>query len=131
MSFAAMTNYVTVILCVAVLIQCTRMMRSLDAFRRLDLQGTAAMLDRSTGEARRVLGEIKTLLEREAGPKIAMLEEAKGVADELAVMIGIANASADRMLDAGRAGALPPAIKAARKPRVVAGAPARAKRVAA
>lgn len=103
MSFATTVNIVTIILCCAVLVQCARMMRSLRLFREADLPGTAAALNSATGQAHRVLGEIRTLLESEADPRVRSLEEAKGVADELAVMIGIANATADRLLDAARA----------------------------
>lgn len=103
MSFATTINIVTIILCCAVLVQCARMTRSLQAFREADLPGTAAALDLATGEARRVLREISDLLSSEADPRVRSLEEARGIADELAVMIGIANATADRLLDAARA----------------------------
>lgn len=102
MSFATTVNLVTIILCVAVLVQCARMMRSLHAFRSADLPGTAAALDAATGQAHQVLDHIRHILSAEADPKIRSLDEAKTIADELAVMIGIANASADRLLESAR-----------------------------
>lgn len=102
MSFATTINLVTIILCVAVLVQCARMMRSLEAFRSADLPGTAKALDAATGQARQVLEQIRQMLAAEADPKIRSLDEARAIADELAVMIGVANASADRLLESGR-----------------------------
>ena len=104
MSFATTVNLVTIILCIAVLVQCARMMRSLQAFRSADLTGTAAALDAATGQARQVLELIRAVLAAEAEPRIRSLDEARTIADELAVMIGIANASADRLLENARAG---------------------------
>lgn len=105
MSFATTINLVTIILCVAVLVQCARMMRSLDSFRSADLPGTAAALDAATAQAHQVLKLIRETLAVEAEPKIRSLDEARAVADELAVMIGIANASADRLLENARSAA--------------------------
>lgn len=102
MTFATTINLVTIILCVAVLVQCARMMRSLEAFRSADLPGTAKALDAATSQARLVLEHIRQLLAAEADPKIRSLDEARAIADELAVMIGVANASADRLLESAR-----------------------------
>lgn len=102
MSFATTINLATIILCIAVLVQCARMMRSLQAFRSADLPGTAAALDAATAKAHQVLEHIRVVLAAEAEPKIRSLDEARTIADELAVMIGIANASADRLLDNAR-----------------------------
>lgn len=115
MSFAITVNLVLIILCAAVLVQCFRVMRSLEAFRAADLPGTAAALDSATGEARRVLADIRRLLAEEAGPKVSALAEAKGVADELAMMVGIANATADRLLEAARTADKPPRRRSERK----------------
>lgn len=102
MSFATTINLVTIILCGAVLVQCARMMRSLDAFRSADLKATATALDSATGQARQVLEQIREILKVEADPRIRSLDEARAVADELSLMIGIANASADRLLENAR-----------------------------
>jgi hypothetical protein len=98
MNFATVANLGTMILCAAVLVQSVRMMRSLKAVRG----GFHRLVDRSTAEARMVLSELKTALGDCAGAARA-LAEGKAIADELTVMVGIANASADRMADAAHA----------------------------
>lgn len=102
MSFATTINLVTIILCAAVLVQCARMMRSLALFRSADLPGTARALDLATRQAHDVLEQIRRLLTAEADPTIRSLNEARAIADELAVMIGVADASADRLLESAR-----------------------------
>ena len=102
MTFATTVNLVTIILCLAVLVQCARMMRSLKAFRTADLPATARALDGATKAAHGVLRELRDELSRGGEPTLKALVEARSVADELGVMIGIANATADRMLDNAR-----------------------------
>lgn len=102
MSFATITSLVTAILCIAVLVQCARVMRSLAAFRAADLPGTARALDTATASAHHVLSELKTELDRSGEPTLRALAEARAIADELGVMIGIGNATADRLLDSAR-----------------------------
>lgn len=114
MSIATTINIVLVILCLAVLVQCHRMMRSLDAFRRLDLPGTAIAVNGATAEASRVLDQIRTVLADEAAPRLRLLDDAQRVGDELAVMIGIANASADRLLETSRTAHKPARSRAAK-----------------
>lgn len=104
MTFSATVNLLTILLCSAVLVQCWRMMRALADFRAADFPGTVTALDAATRQAEAVLTSIRTVLAREAEPRLAALGEARQVADELGVMIGIANATADRLLDAARAG---------------------------
>lgn len=99
MTFATTINIVTVILCLAVLVQSSRMMRSLAAFRSADLPTTVVALARATDDASRVLGDLKQAL-AETDPRLRIIGDARAVTDELSVMIGIANASADRFLEA-------------------------------
>ncbi len=101
MTFATTINIVTIILCGAVLVQCARMMRSLAAFRTAELPATVAALTRATGDAGRVLSELKQAL-AETDPRLRIIGDARAVTDELSVMVGIANATADRLLEAGR-----------------------------
>lgn len=102
MTLASIINVLTTCLCAAVLVQCWRMTRALDRFRAADFPGTVRALQTATGEAEAVLGNIRTVLASEADPRLSSLAEAGRVADELGVMIGIANATADRLLDASR-----------------------------
>ena len=98
MSFATITSLVTAILCIAVLVQCAQVMRSLAAFRAVDLPGTARTLDTATAGAHQVLSELKNELDRGGEPTLRVLAGAREIADELGVMIGIGNATADRLL---------------------------------
>lgn len=102
MTVASTINLITIFFCGAVLVQCWRMRIALDRFRSTDLPGMVTALERSTHEAEGVLRRIRALLATEAEPKLLTLSEASRVADELGVMIGIANASADRLLEAAR-----------------------------
>lgn len=98
MSFATAANLATIILCAAVLVQSVRMMRSLRAVRGGGIAEMIAALDTATGEARAVLSELKTALGA-CADTTRPLVESRAIAEELAVMIGIANASADRISD--------------------------------
>jgi hypothetical protein len=104
MTFATTVNLVTIILCVAVLVQSTRMMRSLAVFRATDLPGTARALELATSGATDVLNELRVALSQNAEPTLRNLADAQAIGDELGVMIGIANATADRLLDTARHG---------------------------
>lgn len=104
MTLASIINLCTIVLCAAVLVQCWRMTRALDRFRAADFPGTVTALNEATDRAQGVLLQIRAVLADEADPKLNALADAERVADELGVMIGIANASADRLLDAARVG---------------------------
>lgn len=101
MTFATTINIVTIILCGAVLVQCARMTRGLAAFRSAELPSTVAALTRATGDAGRVLSELKQAL-ADTDPRLRIIGDARAVTDELSVMVGIADATADRLLEAGR-----------------------------
>jgi hypothetical protein len=75
------------------------MMRSLKAMQGGAMLEVVTALDRSTEEARAVLSELKVALASCASASRS-LADGKAIADELTVMVGIANASADRMADA-------------------------------
>lgn len=97
MNVAVITNILTMALCIAVLVQSVRMMRSLKAVKEGALTDVVTALDRSTVQARGVLSEIKAALMECAG-NARILEEGKNMADELSVMIEIANNTAERLL---------------------------------
>jgi hypothetical protein len=99
MTFATTINIVTIILCLAVLVQSARMMRSLAALKAADLPAMVAALDVATGQARRVMSELRDMLVREGEPSMRALADAGAIRDELGVMVGIANATADRLLE--------------------------------
>lgn len=101
MTAASYTNLLTIVLCGSVLVQCTRMMRSIRAFRQIDLPAMVGSLEAATGQAQAILKQMRAAL-LEAEPKMRGLSEGQAVAEELGVMIGIANATADRLLEASR-----------------------------
>jgi len=101
-SFAFLANVVTAILCVAVIVQSVRMMRSLKELRGGAILEVVQSLDRSTAQARQVLSELRVAL-ADCGPAARTLNSGKAIADELSVMIGLADASADRLTSAADA----------------------------
>lgn len=102
MSFATLANIATMFFCVAVLVQSVRMMRSLKTVKDGALTDVVQALDKSTAGARAVLVELKASLGECAG-HTRVLGEAKDMAEELSVMIGIANASAERLVEVASA----------------------------
>jgi hypothetical protein len=99
MTFATVTNLATIIFCTAVLIQSVRMMRSVAALKAVDLPQMVKALDSSTEQARAVLSELKATLRTDGAANLRRVAEAETIRDELGVMIGIANATADRLLE--------------------------------
>ena len=103
MNLTTLANAVTAILCIAVLVQSVRMMRSLGELRGGGgMAEVVAALDTSTQQAQRVLHELRrSLVDCAASAEI--VAQGKVMSDELTVMIGIANASADRMAETANA----------------------------
>jgi hypothetical protein len=101
MGFASFVNIITVIFCLAVLVQSVRLMRSLDAVKGAGaalpqmLQG----LDTATAQASKVLSELKDTLRTDASVNVRALSQAEDIRDELGIMVGIANATADRLVE--------------------------------
>jgi hypothetical protein len=103
MTFSVMTNIATMILCIAVLVQAVRLMRALDSVKNGALTDVVTSLDTATNEARRVLGKLTELLRGDVADTSRTLAEGRAMIEELAVMTGIANAIAERILDAAGA----------------------------
>lgn len=99
MTFATFSNVATAMFCLAVLVQSVRMMRSLKAVKEGALTDVVSALDKSTAEARAVLSELKSALVHCAG-SARVLDNSRAIADELGLMIEIANASAERLVEA-------------------------------
>lgn len=111
MSFATMADIATMILCAAVMVQSVRMMRALHRVRGDAVAEVVKALDQSTGHARVVLAELKNALV-DCASHGKVLTQARAMVDELTVMIGIADASADRMTEAANAARSQPAAEA-------------------
>lgn len=108
MSFTMLVNIFTSILCAGVLVQSVRMMRSLRALRGGAIGEVVTALDHSTQQARLVLSQLKLAL-GDCARSAQIATEGKAICDELLVMIGIADASADRLAEAANAAGPRPA----------------------
>ena len=100
MSFTAFTNVITILFCLAVLVQSVRLLRSLKQVREAQLDRTVGALDTATGKARAVLSELKGVLTKDGAANLRAVSEAREVREELNMMIGIANTMADRLVEA-------------------------------
>ena len=122
---ALIANALTIILCLAVLIQSARMMRNLKAVN-ISQMGTVVLgLDHATGQARKVLGDLKVALIEEGAQNAAVVAEGEALRDELRMLIEIADNMASRLADAPKlqvvaAPAPAPAVAPVEAPRVAA-----------
>ena len=120
MTFATFTNVIVILLCGAVLVQSVRMMKSFQAVKDGGLKDMVAALDTATGQARAVLSEMKETLRTDGAAHARTVAQGDAMREELTVMVGIANAVAERILETVEANnkAEVPALpkKAVRKP---------------
>ena len=100
MTFVTFSNVMMMLLCVAVIVQTLRMGKSIRDLRSATLNDSVTQLERATGQARTVLGEIKTLLANEVVAQSRGAANSEALRDELAVMVGIGNSVADRIMEA-------------------------------
>jgi hypothetical protein len=99
MSFALLANVLTMIFCMAVLVQSVRMMRSLRTVKDGALTETVAALEKATTGARAVLSEMKATLATDCAQQARIVDQARGLRDELSDMIGIADAACERVVN--------------------------------
>ena len=99
MTFATLTNIVLILLCGAVLVQSIRMMRSFEALKKGGLKDVVEALDKSTSQARIVLGDLKDTLRTEGAANARSVAKGEEMREELTVMVGIANAVAERIIE--------------------------------
>lgn len=100
MSIALLANVLTIILCVAVLVQSMRMMRSLRAVKDGALTDVVKALDQATVHARSVLSDMKQTLGTDCARHARLVEQARDLRDELSDMIGIADSACERIVSA-------------------------------
>lgn len=119
MTLSLMANLVTIFLCIGVIVQATRMMRQLAAVKDSELATVVTGLDQATARAAEVLADIKGSLGRDGAALAQSLAEGQELREELTMLIGIADAMAERLVEAGRNPKAGPVIegKAARAPR--------------
>lgn len=131
MTISLMGQLVLGLLCIGVIAQTMRLMRRLQAVSDGQMGEIVTTLDRATGEARLVLDGLRTTLRGEGAELARNVVAARGLAEELEILIGIADAKAERLSEAGKAAASAsgetpakaetvPAQKIVRKPRVKA-----------
>jgi hypothetical protein len=99
MTFATLTNIVLILLCGAVLVQSVRMMRSFETLKKGGLKDVVEALDKSTAQARVVLGDLKETLRTEGAANARSVAKGEEMREELTVMVGIANAVAERIVE--------------------------------
>ncbi|WP_395328441.1 DUF6468 domain-containing protein [Novosphingobium sp. BL-8H] len=100
MNTATMINFTLIPLCSAVMVQGWRIDRRMRAFRNAPLTEGVASLERATAQARAVLGELKRVLATDGMAQARTIADAEAMRDELADMVGIGNAVADRIVAA-------------------------------
>ncbi|RSY81529.1 hypothetical protein DAH66_14900 [Sphingomonas koreensis] len=115
MTFVTFSNALVMLLCVAVIVQTLRVSRSIHDLRATSLGDSVTQLERATGQARAVLGELRTLLANEAVAQSRGAANSEALRDELAVMVGIGNSVADRIMEAVAAQNEAQALEAAAK----------------
>ncbi|WP_395391357.1 DUF6468 domain-containing protein [Novosphingobium sp. BL-8A] len=113
MNTATMINFTLIPLCSAVMVQGWRIDRRMRAFRNAPLTEGVASLERATAQARAVLGELKRVLATDGMAQARTIADAEAMRDELADMVSIGNAVADRIVAANQQSV---AKKTARKP---------------
>ena len=128
MTFATISNIITIIFCSAVLVQSVRMIRCLRDVKGEAFGNMVTALDRSTAQARTVLGELRETLRIDAAANAKVIASGVAMREELTVMAGIADAVAERIVEAvGKTTPPPPPsppAKTRRKPRATAEAAA-------
>lgn len=100
MNFALLANVLTMIFCMAVLVQSVRMMRSLRTVKDGALTEVVTALEKATAGARSVLSEMKSTLGTDCAQHARLVEQARDLRDELSDMIGIADAACERVVNA-------------------------------
>jgi hypothetical protein len=103
MSIAILANLLTIILCLAVLVQSVRMMRSLKGVNVVQMGTVVLGLDHASTQARHVLDDLKRTLREEGTDNAQLLREGLEMRDELRMMIEIGDNMAQRLADAPRA----------------------------
>ncbi len=101
MNLTLMSHSLLAILCFGVIIQTMRLMRRLRAVSDGRMGEIVAALDRATGEARTVLEGLRRTLGGEGAEVARQVGAARELSEELGVLIGIADAMADRLAGDG------------------------------
>lgn len=100
MTFSTLTDIVTMLFCSAVLVQSVRLIRALRAVKGDDFGAMVAALDRATVQARSVLADLRETLRVDCAANARVIATGEAMREELTVMSGIADAVAERIVEA-------------------------------
>jgi len=100
MSFSTVTNFITMLFCSAVLIQSVRMIRCMRDMKSDAFGEMVASLDASTIQARSVLADLRETLRNDCAANARVIASGAAMREELTVMAGIADAVAERIVEA-------------------------------
>lgn len=100
MTFALLLNILTIMCCLAVLVQSVRLMQRLRTMRDGSLQDMVSGLDRATAAARAVLQDLRSTLVDDRTAHTEAARHAAEIRDELVVLVGIGNSVAERITEA-------------------------------
>lgn len=103
MTYAIMSQLLLGILCVGVMVQTVRLMRRLALIADGRLGEAVGALDSATREARTVLSGLRQALGGDGAAVAREVMAARALSEELRVMIGIADAMAERLAESGTA----------------------------
>lgn len=117
MSFSTVTNIMTMLFCTAVLVQSVRLMRCLKAVKGEDFGEMVIALDDATTQARKVLADLRETLRVDCAANARAIASGTAMREELTVMAGIADAVAERIVDAVGKATPPPKPQPKPKPR--------------
>ena len=115
MSFSTVTNIMTMLFCTAVLVQSIRLMRCLKDVKGENFSEMVVALDTATSEARNVLADLRETLRVDCAANARVIASGTAMREELTVMAGIADAVAERIVEA--VGKTTPPPKPASKPK--------------
>ena len=108
MNMMIMSQLLLAILCVGVMVQTVRLMRRLALVADGRLGEAVAALDVATREARTVLSGLRQALGGDGAAVAREVLAARELSEELRLMIGIADAMAERLSGAGTDATPPP-----------------------
>lgn len=103
MTYAIMSQLLLGILCLGVMVQTVRLMRRLRLIADGRLGEAVHALDSATREARSVLAGLRQALGGDGAAVAREVMAARALSEELRVMIGIADAMAERLAESGSA----------------------------
>jgi len=100
MTFVTLSNIVTMLFCIAVLVQSVRLIRALRAVKSDDFGAIISALDASTAQARTVLADLHETLRTECTANARVIASGTAMREELTIMSGIADSVAERIVEA-------------------------------